>query len=100
MGKMGEMGSQQHGTWAMGCGGLWRNVMEENGGKWKENETQMEGKWDEIPGFHSSSFPICPDVEDLTHNSHFFKSAHRTHRPKNGNFCHSPPRRRVRMLNT
>ena len=44
-GEMREKwGSSGHSTWNVGCGGLWRDVVEENGikmgEKWKENGTK------------------------------------------------------------
>ena len=43
-----------------------------------------------MPIFHSPIFPIFPQVEDLPHSSLRKKSAHRTHRRKNGILCYSP----------
>ena len=72
-GKMGVggWGNSGRGTRIVGCGGLWRDVVEENG----ENGR----KWDEIPIFHSPISPIFPEVED----------EHRAKHP------HSAPWRRV-----
>ena len=58
----GGWGNSGHSTWDVGCGGLWRDVVEENGMK-------MGGKWDEIPIFHRSVLPILPEAEDLPHPS-------------------------------
>ena len=40
--------------------------------------------------FHSPIFPIFPELEDIPHSSLCKKSAHRTHRRKNRDFCQSP----------
>ena len=58
----GGWGNSGHSTRDVGCGGLWRDVVEENGMK-------MGGKWDEIPIFHRSVLPILPEIEDLPHPS-------------------------------
>ena len=60
-GNGGKWGNSGHSTRDVGCGGLWRDVVEENGTKMGE----MGEKWDEIPIFHSPLFPIFPGVEDV-----------------------------------
>ena len=88
--KWGEMGGEWgsgHSTRDVGCGGLWWDVLEENG-------TQLGEKWEEIGTKHrffTIPFPpFSPEVKDLPHSSLCKKPAHRTHRRRNGNFCHSP----------
>ena len=71
-------GISRHGTRDVGCGGLWRDVVEENGRK-------MGGKWDEIPIFLIS--PIFTEVDDLPHRS-LCKTQPTA--LKNGSFCHPP----------
>ena len=60
----------------MGCGGLWRDAVEETG-------TETGGEWDEIPIFHSPISPFFRRVKRLPH------SPLCTHRRTNGP-CHTP----------
>ena len=55
-GETGEIwGNIGHSTQDVGCGGLWRDVVEGTGRK-------MGEKWDEIPIFDSPIFPMFPEV--------------------------------------
>ena len=69
-----------HSTRDVGCGRLWRDMVEENG-------TKAGEQWERKATLHSPMFPIFPEVEDLPPQ---FPSAHRTHRRETGDFCHSP----------
>ena len=90
MGKVGEMGDMGGGGWEngghstrdVGCGGLWRGVVQENGRKMGETR-------DEIPIFHSSIFPVFPRVVDLPHNSLCTNQLTALTDGKMENFCHS-----------
>ena len=49
----------------VGCGGLWQDVIEENGTRMGENSGKNWTKYQFFP----VPFPICPEVEDLPHSS-------------------------------
>ena len=89
-GGMGEeWGNRGRSTRDVGCGGLYRDAVEENG-------TEMGPKWDEAPIFHSAISPIFPEVEGLPrsslckHQPTALTDAHR-HGGECGCLCPSPP---------
>ena len=71
MGEMGRKGGGDGGKWEEWGGGDSGHSTRDVGcegcsGMWLR---KMGGKWDKIPTFHSSIFPIFPEVEDLPHSS-------------------------------
>ena len=92
--KMGGNGEKAGITRNVGCVGLWRDVVEENGTKMGEKV----GGGGEIPIFQSHFPPFFWRSKIFPTIPCFKNSAHHTHRRKNGNFCRSPPPRLVRML--
>ena len=91
-GKWGDMGGNGgdigHSIQDVGCGGLWRDVVEKNGAK-------MGEKWDETPIFQSPPFPIFPEVEDIPKSSLCKNELTALTNGKKGIFAthrHSPPR--------
>ena len=94
-GNGGKWGNVANGM--CGCGGLWRDVVEENGTKM----TKMGEKWDKIPIFHTPIPPLLFRRSKIFPPVAFVKSAHRTQRRKIGIFVThrlSPPRRLVRIV--
>ena len=91
----GKWGNSRYCAPDVGCGGLWQEVVEENGRK-------MGEKRQEIPVFHSTISPTFPDVEGLPHNSLCKKQLTALTDGKTMGFVtthrHSPPRWLVRML--
>ena len=86
---MGENGGEWGGGEAGVAHRMW--VVEGCGGMWLR---RMGSKWDELPIFHNPTFPISPEVEDLSHSSLCKKQLSALTDRKMG-FCathrHSPP---------
>ena len=81
----GKWGNSGHSTRDVGCGGLWWDVVAENGTKMGE---KWGGRWDEIPPLFST-VPFLPFFRRSKIFSKTPKFTALTNR-KMGFFCHSP----------